>query len=453
MDFSTVERRRVACEAELRLNRRSAPMLYERVATITREPRGLAFDGPGEVVDHVVVMRRFDQDALFDRMADAGRLTPALMEALADHVAAFHEGAEIHREVGGAASMTWLIDLNRAEFARLAAILPAERTAAIDRACRALAANLAPLLDARQRQGSIRRCHGDLHLRNICLIDGAPVLFDAIEFNDSIAIADTLYDFAFLLMDLEHRGRRDLANAAFNRYRDATGEGEGLAALPLFMAIRAGIRAHVEASAAASDPTRRPAHDEAARAYLELAARLLDPPPARLVAIGGLSGTGKTTLAKRLAPSLGRAPGAVILRTDVLRKRQAGIDPATRLPDSAYTMEKIAGIYAVMEDAARSILAAGQGVIADGVFAKPEERAAITAIARDLGVRFDGLWLDASPTVLETRIAARARDASDATPEVLHKQLGYDLGAIDWLRLDASPAIGTIEETARRLLI
>ena len=202
---------------------------------------------------------------------------------------------------------------------------------------------LGTLLDRRRAEGKVRRCHGDLHLRNVCLFEGKPTLFDCLEFSDELACVDILYDLAFLLMDLEHRGLADFANLVLNRYLDLTGEDDGLAAMPLFLSLRAAIRAHVTATVIdrAGRSEVRPEMAADARGYLDLAAQFLRPRSCRLVAIGGLSGSGKSTLAAALAPSL----GARVLRSDVIRKHLFGVAPETRLPASAYTSEVSRRVY------------------------------------------------------------------------------------------------------------
>ena len=226
------------------------------------------------------------------------------------------------------------------------------------------------LLDRRRANGKVRRCHGDLHLRNICLFDDKPTLFDCLEFSDALASIDVLYDLAFLLMDLEHRGLAEFANVVLNRYLDLTGEDDGLAAMPLFLSLRAAIRAHVTATAmdqaAAAERKQEPAAE--ARSYLSLAARLLRPRPRRLVAIGGLSGSGKSTLATALAPAI----GARVLRSDVIRKRLFGVTPETRLPAHAYAAEISRLVYETLRQRAAAALASGYSVIIDAVSLKPE---------------------------------------------------------------------------------
>jgi len=449
LDYGTAELRRRACEAELALNRRTAPDLYLDVRAVRRKDDGGLTMGPdGEPIDWLVVMRRFDAEDLFDRMAETGRLTAPLLQRVTDRIVAFHETAEVAPGHGGSEALRRVVENNRDSMAAAGALLDQAEADALHRASIEALAALAPLLDRRRDAGKVRRCHGDLHLRNICLFGGEPTLFDCVEFSDSIACIDILYDLAFLLMDLWHRGLRAEANLVFNRYFDMSAETDGLPAIPLFLSIRAAIRAHVEAAAVATQTREedREGRRTAARTYLALARDLLRPEPARLLAIGGLSGTGKTTLARALAPDLGKPPGARLLRSDVLRKRLAGVAPETRLPPSAYTREAGLAVYREVCEQAALALGAGFAAVADAVFADPAERQAIRDVADGARVPFTGFWLEAPAHRLAPRLAARIGDASDATPDVLDKQMGYDIGYLDWVRLDAGRGA---EETAR----
>jgi uncharacterized protein len=348
LDFSSAEARRVACEAELALNRRTAPDLYLEVRALTRTANGVGFGTKGRVVDWVVVMRRFDQAALFDELAKTGRLNPSLMTELAGHIAAFHRAAEPRPDRGGAAALAAVVETNHSCLtAAQHAGFATEHIVEIRRSSLERLAAIGALLDRRRAAGKVRRCHGDLHLRNVCLFEGKPTLFDCLEFSDELASVDVLYDLAFLLMDLEHRGLADFANFVLNRYLDLTDEDKGLAAMPLFLSSRAAIRAHVTAAAMerAAQPGAKPEMAAEARSYLDLSVLLLRPRSCRLVAIGGLSGTGKSTLAAGLAPSL----GARILRSDVIRKQLFGVAPETRLATRAYTF---AGVKPRLSDAA-----------------------------------------------------------------------------------------------------
>jgi uncharacterized protein len=446
LDFSTVDLRRKCCEAELALNRRTAPKLYLAVQPVTRDADGhLELGGKGEAVDWVVVMQRFPQEALFSRLAETDRLAPDFMRHLADRIAAFHHAAERTPDFGGTAGVAQVIAINDENLCRDGPPkISLAEAGTLTASARAAADELSGLLEARRAAGKVRYCHGDLHLANICLIDDEPTLFDCIEFNPSLACIDVLYDLAFLLMDLIYRGHATEAAIVCNRYVDVTDESDGLAALPLFLALRAWVRAHVTATAAKSG-----AGDiNVARRYFDLALGLLEPRPPRLVAIGGLSGTGKSTIAAILAGRIGNAPAARVLRSDVIRKRQFGLAPEQRLPAEAYSPNATGRVYATLEREAMNAVAAGCSVIIDAVSAKPEERSAFAALAQRIGVPFDGIWLEAPPEILKQRIGARKNDASDADVAILEKQLGYDLGAIDWHRIDASAAPDSVAEAA-----
>ncbi|HVG82837.1 MAG TPA: AAA family ATPase [Methylomirabilota bacterium] len=441
LDYSTPELRRAACDRELALNRRTAPQLYLRVVPVTRSAGGVAIGGAGESTDWLVEMARFDQADLFDRMAEEGRLTDRLMRDLADHIAAFHDRAEIDRSAGGAAALANVILGNDANLrAQAGAFDPAGLDALRSGANTALE-RVSGAVDRRCAEGHVRLCHGDLHLRNICLLDGRPTLFDCVEFSEEIARIDVLYDLAFLIMDLHHRPLRRHANQVFNRYLDLREEADGLSALPLFLSLRAAIRAHTGAAAAARQPEAARADRMRAEnaAYLAGAIDYLKPAAPSLIAIGGLSGTGKTSLSYALAPELGNAPGARVLRSDVLRKRLMGVAPETRLGPEAYTPQMSERAYATLCAQAAATLAAGHAAIVDAAFLHEEERSAVAAVGAAAGVPFVGLWMEAPMPILESRIRARRDDASDATADILRRQPGLQKGRIDWLRLNASP--------------
>jgi len=456
VDFSTVELRHAACEAEIDLNRRTAPSLYLGVRAVTRETDGtLSLDGQGEPLDWVVEMVRFDQEALFDRLAERRRLDLALMDGLADAIARLHAIAERRTDRGGRGGMDWVVDGNALAFAeQIPAGTEREIGAVVTAAARAAIDRHAGLLESRRLQGSVRKCHGDLHLRNICLLDGVPTLFDGVEFNDDISCVDVFYDLAFLLMDLWRRGLKRHANVVFNRYLVQTIDLGALPLLPLFLCCRAAVRAKTSATAARRQPQgpRTGELQAATQEYLVLAETLLRPAPPCLVAIGGFSGSGKSTLALQLAHRVGAAPGALILRSDVIRKQQLGVEPLTRLGAKAYLPDVSRHVYQTIGERARAALAAGHGVIADAVYASPEERDAIAAVARDLSVPFLGLWLDAPPSLLVKRLSARRADVSDATPAVLDLQMQSGAGLVAWPRIDASAEMKTVESVAERFV-
>ena len=459
LDFTTLEKRRTACESELALNRRTAPDIYLGVTPVRRTARGLALGGDeGEIVEWLVEMRRFPADGLFSRMADEGRLTLRQIEMLAADIERFHRKAEIHRDRGGAATFARIVavsDDNLRDYAGL--VFNADDIRHLREESDAAISRLAPLFDRRRDEGYVRRCHGDLHLGNVTLIDARPVIFDCIEFSEDIGCIDILYDLAFLLMDLGFREPADprlhgFANRALNVYFDHVGRDdiaptvEGLALLPLFIATRAAIRAKVTA-VVADTPEKR----EHSASYLRFALKALAPARPRLFAVGGLSGTGKSTLARALAPRSGLA-GALHLRSDIIRKRLFGVAPLDRLPPDAYAPDVGARVYDEMMKLGARALAAGISVVFDAVFAREDERKEAEMVAARAGADFEGIWLEASAPVLEARVAARtaaALDPSDADVAVLRQQLGYETGPIRWRRVDAS---GSEAETLARAL-
>jgi hypothetical protein len=443
LDFSSLAKRHWACLNELAVNRRTAPKLYLGVVPIVEvSGGGFRIGGEGKVVEWALMMRRFDQSKLYDRMAEEGRLAIEAMRPLARVVAAFHQTADrvltasesVHRLAGVLAD-------NGSALAGSAGVLPEAGAAAYAVTSRAALTELSPLLEERAMSGYVRHCHGDLHLRNIVEIDGAPVLFDAIEFDDALATIDILYDLAFLLMDLGARDLKAHANEVLNAYLDAdggTGNLVGLRALPLFLSTRAAIRAKVELLRAmhSSGAVQAQAQDNA-RKYFSLAKDYLALRRPLLVAIGGLSGSGKSSVARALAPQLGRFPGAVQVRSDVERKRLFGVDPDRRLPERAYAPEISDIVYAAAHKRAELTLACGQSVILDAVQARPEEREAVAKLAEAAGADFVGLWLDAPGEVLRGRVQAREGDVSDATPDVVEAQLAYEIGRQSFATVDA----------------
>jgi aminoglycoside phosphotransferase family enzyme/predicted kinase len=442
LDFSTLENRRRALVNELAINRRTARQLYlDVIPIIVAESGGFRLGGEGDAVEWALVMRRFDQAKLYDRMAEEGRLPLSVMPQLAQVIADFHRGANrfLAPETSVAALLAVLKD-NETALAGEKDACPADALATVNRGSREALAAIALLLQARASGGYVRHCHGDLHLRNIVEIDGAPVLFDAIEFDDAIATVDVLYDLTFLLMDLGARGLRAHANAVLNAYLEASGDTGnliGLAAMPLFLSTRAMIRAKVELLRASLDPVSREEARRRATSYVLLARDYLERQRPQLIAIGGLSGSGKSSVAQALAPHLGVFPGAVHVRSDVERKRLFGVEPDGRLPRPAYAAEVSDIVYTMCRKRALMALEGGHSVIVDAVHAKKEERNAVAEIAARAGAAFTGIWLDATAETMRQRIAARAGDVSDATPDVLDEQLSYDLGQQTFTVIDA----------------
>jgi aminoglycoside phosphotransferase family enzyme/predicted kinase len=451
MDFSTVEKRRAALATEFEINRRTAPSLYINLRAVHAPFGGAAsFAGDGPVLDWVLTMQRFGQDQLLDAIARRGAFSEAIADSVADVVAAAHAGApRVDRDEGGYFEAMAVETVSALENT----VIPAADVGRLKRHIGPAANAARNYLNARVRDGFVRACHGDLHLHNIVVLDGAPVLFDALEFDRALASGDVYYDLAFLLMDLDHRRLRPIAHRVLNRYAAATDDLAGLAALPLFLATRAAVRAKVAvltgASAASAEARDRSIQD--ALDYVDLANGYFTPVEQCLIAVGGLSGTGKSSVAARLAPIIGAAPGAMVFRSDVLRKRLQGVAETTRLSPATYTPAASAEVYRALIDRAACALAAGRSVILDAVFARPQERDIAADLARKHGVAFHGLWLETPLDVRRDRIAARLNDPSDATAAVTGRQELYDLGYMAWRRLDAGHPIEDVAAAALAL--
>ena len=448
LDYSTLEKRKGACEEELKINSAYAPELYRRVVPITRRDDGVfEVGGTGTPVEWAVEMVRFDEQRTFDRIAEAETIHPALAAALADAILRSHDKAAPADGKTWLASIPSIIDRNTTKFRAMGGLEPA----AIDHLharSHDTFARLRTLLERRAAWGFVRRCHGDLHLANIALVNGQPLLFDAIEFDPVIATTDVLYDLAFTLMDLLHFDNGAAANIVFNRYlAEVTAERlDGIGILPLFLSMRAAIRAHVLFTRSEQAWASEAIWQEAKR-YFDLAGRLVMPKSPTLVGIGGMSGTGKSVLARGLAGMIEPPPGALLVRSDVVRKHLFNADEITALPDAAYQPGASARVYETVLGTARHVLAQGFSVILDASFMQEMQRRAVARLARETHVRFVGLFLIAGLAIRLTRIADRKHDASDATRDVALKQETTAIGALDWHVVDAS---GTPDDMLRR---
>jgi len=436
MDFSTPEKRRAVCEEEIRLNTQTSEGLYLGTRPILPgNPLrwGEIGSHPEDAVETVVVMKRFDST-----LADVPPNRDEL-KRLAETVARFHRAALPIEDAEESSAIDRVQQGNLDTIAAEPACDP-DRVAVLRERCLDMLDRSSGLLDRRAAAGSVRHCHGDLHLGNVCRWQGAPTLFDCIDFNPDFARIDILYDLAFLLMDIDRRMGRADSNLVLNRYLESMpAEVSGLSLLPLFLSMRAQVSAKVKFAAAHFEIAERAAdRRRVANDFLDLAIRYLSPKKPVLLAIGGASGSGKSSLARAVAPEVGAAPGAVIARSDAVRKRLFGAaHEAEKLPATAYTKAAHQATYEEMETVCTRALEQGQSAIADATFTHAGSRADIEAVARRCNVPFLGIWLDLDKAEAARRVHRRTGDVSDATPDVVHRQFEEDWGQIAWHRIDA----------------
>jgi len=432
LDFTSLAARRHYCEEELRLNRRLAPQLYLEMVTITGTPGQPSIGGAGPVLEYAVKMREFPQSALLDAALSCGDVGSPVIEALARKIAAFHAALPPALAIAGDATEEALAPALD-NFRQILPLLdaPAEiaaLTALRDwthREYRSYAGHFAQ----RHASGCVRECHGDLHLGNIALIDSAPTPFDCIEFNPALRWMDVMSEVAFLLMDLEAHGRRDLAYVFLNTYLEATGDYGGAAVLPFYLVYRAVVRAKtslIRATQSGTAPGQCQLALAAYQRYITLAASYTRTRRGAVVITHGPSGSGKTTLTQ---PAIG-ALGAVRIRSDIERKRLHGLaaqaHTSSAIGGGIYAADASARTYVQLALHARNVAGAGFPVIIDATFLKREQRAAFRTLARELDVPFVIVHITTPHEVSRARVAARAahgRDASEATLGVLETQI------------------------------
>jgi aminoglycoside phosphotransferase family enzyme/predicted kinase len=433
LDFGTLEKRRTACEDEVRLNRRTAPDLYLDVVPIGGTPEEPRI-GVAPAVEYAVRMRRFDQSALLDRVAARGAMDTAMLVRLARDLAAFHAAADAagERPYGGPDQA---LAPARDNFAQLAPLVEAsgdrELLDHLDAWTAREHARVRDRMAARRAAGRVRECHGDLHLGNIVVLDGRATPFDCIEFNDALRWIDVMSEVAFLVMDLVDHAHAEAAHRFLDAYLEATGDYDGLAVLPFYLVYRATVRAKIaciRAHQPGLDVHGRTRADAEYHAYLRLARTLSVPHRPAIVAMHGLSGSGKSHAAARLV----ERTGGVRVRSDVERKRLHGLawDAASGagVATQLYSPEATQRTYARLEALAATIADAGWIAIIDAASLRRDEREAFARLAAARGVPFVIVWCEAAEPVLRERIETRTAaggDPSEATVAVLERQLAF----------------------------
>ncbi len=432
LDFSTLARRKHFCAEEIRLNGRLAPHIYLQVVSINETGSGMRIGGHGPAREYAVKMRQFDNAGLFDRLIQRGRLSREIITATARRLARFHAEIDVAGEDSPYGSPAAAHQPVRENFAQLrqhaAAFLADEaqrrRFEHIRQWSEQAFSELETTIDQRKIDGFVRECHGDLHLGNIVLIDGQVVPFDGIEFNPALRWIDIISEMAFLLMDLEDHGRADLAHRLLDAWLELSGDYGGVALLRWYQCYRAMVRAKVAALRGGQAGVKKT--ETELTNYLQLAEHYTRPARPALLITHGLSGSGKSWLSQRLL----EACGAIRLRSDVERKRLAGLEPLARsaaTPDGGiYSTEFTRRTFDRLETLARQLLRAGCVVIVDATFIRRAERSRFRRLAQTLGVPFCIIHCAADTATLRRRVSQRdseGRDVSEANLAVLERQL------------------------------
>jgi aminoglycoside phosphotransferase family enzyme/predicted kinase len=430
VDFSTLERRRHFCEEEVRLNRRGAPGLYLGVVPIARGDgagAGLVLGGSGRAVEYAVKMRQFPEEGVFSRLLARGALGESDVEQLAATVAAYH--ADAPRQPTGRFGrpddlLAGIREDHRQSERFFGRFQTRDRLDVTDAFTERFVSSHRDLLAARLAGGHVRECHGDLHLGNICRWEDRTLLFDCIEFNERYRWIDTMHDAAFTAMDLEARGRRDLATAFINAYAELTGDWDGLRLLPLYLCRYAYVRAKVSSMLAdepEAEPSARESAGEAAKRYYELAHAYASPRGrggGRLLVMCGPSGSGKSTIARALARRL----GAAHVRSDAVRKHLAGVPLRARAGADVYAPVMTERTYARLLELGTALAAEGHTVILDARYSRRAQRGPLIEAAAARGIPLRILHCTLPPELLVARLDRRQGDVSDATAELLEAQ-------------------------------
>ncbi|NET33179.1 MAG: AAA family ATPase [Cyanothece sp. SIO1E1] len=424
LNYSTLEKRQHFCAEEIRLNQRGAASLYLEVLPITQTEDQFALNGTGTVVDYAVKMKQFPQTALLSSQFEQGKLTGSRLRELAQIVAEFHAKSDSNSYInrfGEIAQVRAAIDENYEQTTQyIGGPQTQQQFDQTKQYTDQFLAQRQSLFTQRIQQGNIRECHGDLHLGNICYWQDQILPFDCIEFNEPFRYVDVMYDVAFVVMDLQARQRPDLSNVFLNEYVEQTGDWEGLQVLPLYISRQAYVRAKVT-SFLLNDPTVPEAKTleaaETAALYYRLAWRVTQPNQGKLILMTGLSGSGKTTVARNLASHI----AAIHIRSDAVRKHLAGLPLHERGNSDLYTAEMGEKTYNRLLDLGMMLASQGYPVILDAKYDRQVRRQLAIAQAQTAQIPLEIYHCTAPQEVLQSRLQQR-QDISDATPEILAQQ-------------------------------
>ena len=425
LDFSTLAKREHFCREELRMNQTLAPDIYLEVLPITTAADKFSLEGKGEASEYTLKMQQFPQENLLSEMFASGKLTEAHMAELGTLVAQFHAQTSTNEYIlsfGDIPAIKAAFTENYQQTEKyIGTVQTQQQYQETQQFTDNFFATRAELFKSRQQQHKIRECHGDLHLRNICLWQDRIQLFDRIEFNEPFRFVDVMYDVAFAVMDLDARGRKDLGNIFLNTYLEHTGDWEGVQVLALYLSRQAYVRAKVT-SFLLDDPAIAPADKEqasqTAAAYYQLAWRYTKTDRGKLILMSGLSGSGKTTVARQVAKQI----GAIHLRSDAVRKHLAGMSIHDRGGESLYSAEMSQKTYDRLLKLGLMLAAQGFPVILDAKYDRIDRRQQAIQQAESQNIPVNILHCTAPTEVLLERLATRSQDISDATPTLLTSQ-------------------------------
>ncbi len=428
LDYSTLERRKEFCDREIELNQRGAAELYAGVVAIAQTGETYQLDETGEqpAVEYAVKMHQFPQEALMSSRFDRGEVTEADIIALARVVADFHRTAPTNDHIsrfGEIAQIKVSFDEN---FDQTVGYIGGPQTQAQFDLTKdwteAFFADNQDLLNSRVAGGFIRNGHGDLHLGNICWLNDRPRLFDCIEFNEAFRFVDTIYDVAFLAMDLEARGRVDLANAFVNEYAERSGDWAGLALLPLYLSRQSYVRAKVTSfllnDMGIPEADRAAAHDRAA-AYYRQSASYAQPRSGNVILMCGLSGSGKSTIGRQLA----RQYNGIQIRSDAVRKHLGGVPLDEKGSPSLYSPDMTDETYRCLLQLGLDLAERGETVILDAKYDRVALRKAVIEATQDRELDLEIVHCTAPIEVLRDRLNLRTGDIADATADLLASQV------------------------------
>lgn len=425
LDYSSLTKRKFFLDEELRLNRKIAPELYLEVLPISQHDSKFVLANSANIVEYALKMHAFPQENLFSNLLETDQLSSDRLTELGKVVAKFHQNADTNEYIskfGTAANIRVAFAENYQQSQKyVGKIQTREQLEATKVYTDYFFTEREYLLKQRVKQGKIKECHGDLHLNNICLWHKQIQLFDRLEFNESFRFVDTMYDIAFIVMDLEARKKPDFANIFLNSYLEYTGDWKGLLVLPLYLSRQAYVRAKVN-SFLLDDPQvsedKKQQARKTAREYYQLAYQYTQTKSGSLIIMSGLSGSGKSTVARTIAQN----KGAIHIRSDAVRKHLAGIPLDQSASDRLYTAAMTQKTYDRLLELGLILVKEGYTVILDAKYDRLSLRQAVITQAKEQNILLKIIYCTAPESVLRDRLNQRQNDISDATADLIATQ-------------------------------